>query len=636
VRVLRVSSVLLTVLASSGRAQETGLAPVTLSTPALAAIDDSAHAAFRRFVWDWRRIHRASGNTRDPGRDGGRRRTWWPPHSRWMVAAACASHPIVMEQPGHRDALRWRFRTFAPESGLIGACPTALTAPVQDVVADGTADGQLLPVYRPLARTVRSTLLTALSTLDRAASHRSELVSGLRVLMLLEQGQTEDAAEVSRACAAPRDWCETLQRFAALRNLPIGADAPWDFDAHAARQWWLADPLWIAPGNERRAASFVRTIELKIRRRMGLDEYYNWDPRVRGQALAAAVEHYGLPDYQWAMGSHFDRLMWWHLTKYPPARSIAPFTSMEYFRDRVALVPPDSVLSNPFAGIPWSVVPPADPEVLWYPQESMRLPFGLDELPGQLALFRRDESAVVAAAVELPPHAHEAPQRTVRLVASTGPDTIREVASQPLGTLAVLALHGSVPFAQAVLGVEYLPDTTLSAAAGRLRLGLTMPPALHVHDALPALSTPVLLRDDVGGAQPLRHDADAFAALAPTRTVRSGTPLVLYWESYGVPLDSTVTHGVWVQRTDRQGTIMRIGIRLNLRPDANTPIAVSWPDAGLGARAIAIPSRHTTVVGRSMSVQTTGLAPGRYRVGVSIARDDRVILLTSTDVQITP
>ncbi len=619
----------------------------------LGVIEDSAHAAFRRFVWDWMRIHRASENARNAGANEGvsrvhddvanadpsrgRKRSWWGNAPPWMFAATCkdsAAHSMVL---GYTSALTYRFRRFSPASGLIGACPTALVSPVPEVVADGTADGQLLPRYRALARSVREGLLVSLASLDSASSHRSALVSGLRVLMLLEQGRREAAATAAATCAASVEWCRTLRHFVALRHLPLGADAPWEDDPRGDRLWWLSDPLWSAPGNERRAAAFVRRTELRIRRGMGIDEYYDWDPSVRGAALAAAVEHYGFPDYQWSLGSHFDRIMWRSVLSGPPVRgSIAPFKSMEYFDDRVALMPPEHVLASPFSGQPWSVTPSGSSGSPWRPQESMRLPFALDELPGQVALFRRDTAAVVATAVRLPPHAAEVPGRPVRLLASPGPNLMHDVVAAPLGAGSVLTLHGPLPFAHAVIGVEYPPDTALGAAAGRLRLGLTAPPPLHVGDSLPAIATPVLLREDVGGELPLRGDTDAFVSMAPERTLRRGAPLTLYWETYGVPTDTSVEHGVWMQRTDRQRTLVRLGIRLNLRADPNTPVAVFWSEQGLGARAIAIPSRHTTVVGRSMTVQTSHLVPGRYVIGVSVSRDDTVTLLATTDVVITP
>ncbi len=635
-RMLGAVGVMLAVLAINIEAQPTDRAPATLSPTALAAIDDSAHAAFRRFVWDWRRIHRASENARDVARDGGRRRTWWPPHSPWMVAAACTSREVAMLQPGHRESLHWRIQRFEPASGLIGACPSNLVAPVDEVRADGSADGQLLPRYRRLAQSIRADLLRALHALDASAQHQAALVSSLLVLMELDQEDPEAAQDVAMRCGVSASWCALLRRFAILRGRPVGADAPWETDSHDGWQWWLSDPLWTAVGNERRAENFVRRTELAIRRPMSFDEFYNWDPRVRGEAIAAAIERYGMPDYQWAMGSHHDKIMWADFVHGPPVRSITPFLSMEYFRDRVALVPPDSVLARPFAGIPWSVVPPADDAIPWRPRESMRLPFGLVELPGRVALFRRDSVAMVATAVAVPATAREAPQRLVRLLASPAPEQLDTLASRPLGSDRVLALHGAVSDSAAVIGIEYLPDTVLGSAAGRLRLGLTMPRPLHKTDSLPALAPPVLLRADVGGSLPLRRDSDAFAALAPSHEVRRGDPLVLYWETYGVPADSTVTHGVWLQRTDRPGLLVRLGVRFALRPDANAPVAVSWTEQGLGARAVAIPSVHTTAIGRSMQVQTTQLPPGRYVLGVSVSRAERVILVATTDVQITP
>jgi hypothetical protein len=93
---------------------------------------------------------------------------------------------------------------------------------------------------------------------------------------------------------------------------------------------------------------------------------------------------------------------------------------------------------------------------------------------------------------------------------------------------------------------------------------------------------------------------------------------------------------VWLQRIDRPSTLVRLGVRLNLRADLNTPVAVLWTEERLSARAIEIPSSHTTVVGRTIAIETASLPPGRYAVGVAMARGGAVDLVAETDVIIRP
>lgn len=67
------------------------------------------------------------------------------------------------------------------------------------------------------------------------------------------------------------------------------------------RLWWLSDPLWSEPGNERRAEQFARKVLVTILAPLGMDERQHWVPEKGGEAVAESLLRYGWPtQFYWA------------------------------------------------------------------------------------------------------------------------------------------------------------------------------------------------------------------------------------------------------------------------------------------------------------------------------------------------
>jgi hypothetical protein len=130
------------------------------------------------------------------------------------------------------------------------------------------------------------------------------LVTGQRIHYLVDAGDLVGAVRVATACRPTRDsraWCLELQAYAHARNRePVVAEALFDtllaadpdvrcrlgdpsrlFDEsnmqHDAppcksakraplenRLWWLSDPSWLVPGNDRRVEHLARKVEVDL------------------------------------------------------------------------------------------------------------------------------------------------------------------------------------------------------------------------------------------------------------------------------------------------------------------------------------------------------------------------------------
>jgi hypothetical protein len=77
-------------------------------------------------------------------------------------------------------------------------------------------------------------------------------------------------------------------------------------DSLSARFWWLGDPLWMVPGNDRRTEQFMRVATLALRTAVERDERFHWSPKVGGDARRELVLRYGWPSYAYWGGVGVD------------------------------------------------------------------------------------------------------------------------------------------------------------------------------------------------------------------------------------------------------------------------------------------------------------------------------------------
>jgi len=636
--------------------------PSTGADTRLAIIEDSADAAIRRYAASWQRLYRLSENARDQADSRYRYRNAFVPRP-WMAAVFC-----------YQQGFDVRYDTVRSIAGRIGGaderaavCPTWLINTVELGPDRGTIDSYLIPQLRAEARATRAALLDRLRVLDSVAAGRVERVHAFRVLMLVEQRDTVLARSVASGCVGGTAWCQDWQDYV-LHRVGAGADrplfqrarptpplssldsatsahlvrlSPQERDAFEARLWWLADPLWIESGNQRRAEEFARRLEVGARQAQRFDERFDWRASVRGDAVATTLLRFGMPDYAWWWGEFWDRprprlLSSTRPALGPPKPSNGLQTSFEYLRDRVALVPPLASVLDPFSAPEWKIH--ADPAIAddpWWPHEHMRLSYPLRQLPAQVGLLRRHHQTLAVVGAQLPAAAGPPEPVDVHLVYSRAPDSIVVSAQRTAFPGSVVAMRGPIEADSVMIGLEHLAHAPSQRPAGRLRVGVVAPQPLSVLTGTDvAVSGPLLLIDDVGGRLPLTNEGDALDAVAPTATVVAGSPMTIYWESYGVSPEQAATHAVWLERTSDQGALRRLGIRLSIATDLNTPVAVQWDEERMGARAVAIVDGAVPVIGRTLTLETSGMQSGIYVLSVAIARPGGVPVRSSREIRV--
>jgi hypothetical protein len=545
-----------------------------------------------------------------------------------------------------------------------------LIKPVSVGEDTGTADSYIIPPLVADARSARAALLSRLRALDSAAMGRSELVHSFRVLMHVEQREAALAREVAASCSDAMPWCTEWRDFVAIRldgdagrptdkRWPLGDTlsvasssldsltlahvhtlSPAARAAFLARLWWLADPLWILAGNERRAEEFARRLDTRARLTQRYDDRYDWRLSMRGAAIAATIMRYGMPDYAWWEGEKWEQPRpinfrgRYDMSEPRPGNGLQ--TTFEYFRDRVGLMPSLTSVLEPFTTPAWKIhSDPAVAEDTWWPQEHMRLPYPLRQLTGQVGMLRRHEQIVAVVGAQLPPAGGAPEPVEVHLVYSRGPDSVAAVAKRTAFPGSAVAMHGPVGRDSVMIGLEHLAHAPSKLPAGRLRVGAVPPTTLSALAAgVFAVSEPLILLDDIGGRIPLTTVLDALDAVAPSTEVKAGAPLTIYWESYGIAPDQAVTHAVWLERLTDQGALRRLGIRLNIAADLNTPVAVQWDEERVGPRAVPITDGPVPIVGRTITLNTEGLSAGVYRLSVAIARAGAEPVLASREIRV--
>jgi hypothetical protein len=363
---------------------------------------------------------------------------------------------------------------------------------------------------------------------------------------------------------------------AAYARIPCSAR-----DSVERRFWWLADPLYLVPGNDRRTEHYARLVLDALQRRAESGFGLSW-----GDDLRELLLRYG-----WPAGWEQD----WRRTDV-----LAGATVVSHHRPGArALAPSPPALAHPtaFASAAWPLDPP-------YARSSHLPPYAdaFDALEHQIAVFRRGDSAIVVAGYDaadsLPAGAAveaalvlAADERTTPLVARAASAGARGVAI------------ATVPAVPLLMSLEALAPSERRAARARYGLPLTsLAPGTF------AISDLLLLRP--GDSLP-----DSLAAAVPDALgaprVRSGERIGVYWEVYGAgpdgePLSVTVTlvreGKSWLRRTIEWAGLAR---------DQSRRARLEWSEE---------PRSRGTVLPRSVALDLADVAPGDYRLVVEARR----------------
>ncbi|HEX8695338.1 MAG TPA: hypothetical protein VF746_23200 [Longimicrobium sp.] len=470
----------------------------------------------------------------------------------------------------------------------------------------------------PEKEAVRSGRAELVARLDEAAARipGDGWVAGQRVRYLVQAGRASDAARAARECRAARWWCRALEGYAlhaageygradsaftaALEAMPEAERREWtdfgpvlpDGDARDLRRmdpaaraaavrrlWWLADPLWTLPGNDRKTEHFSRLMVDRFQDRAREVDGIPW-----GDDLREIYLRFGEP-----VG--WERIRTPHMTAGRPQVVIhhAPHGSEFFPRLEQVRQPAGARVDD------WLDDDPRRTRTAYLP----RAVRSLDGLPHQAAVFRRGDSVLVVAAFEmehdsLPP----APELEAGLVLQ------RDEAAEPrIARTRVSGRRGVVrlgaPQEEAMLSLEALERTSRRAARARYGVDLRRPAAPGL-----ALSDVLLLADSA--ARPASLDEAAPLARGTTRFA-PGERLGLFWEVYGLdPRADTLTLAVALSRRG-VGGLRRTAERLGLARAA-TPVRMRWSEeVEAGA-----------VLPRSLAIALPDVPDGDYVIEVSV------------------
>jgi hypothetical protein len=496
---------------------------------------------------------------------------------------------------------------------------------------DGDSKWQPPPEPKPVTA-ARSVLIARLDT-AAAVIPGDWWVAGQRVRYLVEGEKVDEAVAAARACRS-RDpgWCDALLGYAlhvsgeyiradsafgaALASMPARERERWtdltplldpadtrayrrlqgaERAAFEARYWWLADPMYMLPGNDRRTEHFSRHVLDRLQERARQTEGISW-----GSDLRELLIRYGWPAgwerirprnpglngaglvTQYTSGSrHFDPPLR-HVRQ--PLRIAADDWDLNARRARTGYAP---AYATP-----------------------------IDELDYQLSRFRRGDSVVVLAALMLKPDSlgvrHAADAAVVFWSAEDAPPRV---------------LHGRAEETPARFAATLPAGTTLVSLealardekrAGRIRFALPLePPPVHGLSA-----SDLLLLENV---EPLPVDLEeAVLHLRTTHEARSGERLTLFFELYGLSAsDLPVAIGVNLI-DDNAGWLRRTAVRAGIMGH-RTPLAVRWQEA---------PQTPGPVYARSLVVELPELAAGNYNLELTITPRGREALVAQRRISI--
>lgn len=412
-------------------------------------------------------------------------------------------------------------------------------------------------------------------------------IIGQRIRYLTESHDTS-AVSVARACRATRWWCDALLGLAlhvggdflaadsaysrALDGMPSPTRCHWmnlapllDDDIRGTykklpcsqreaidmRIWWVADPLYMIPGNERRTEHYSRVLHTALETDAANTYGSSW-----GGDLAELIVRFGWAE-KWTQEPS--------QSMFPTAKAnISGHEREPGYHFFLTQPPPDSLALITDSVFDIYQFPPREQYAPTYTK-------GFVRLDAQVARFRRGDSTRIVAAYDVSTDTIFGKVRFAAAVVASGDEAITpamtEVDTSPVKNV----LTVSTPWKSQIIGVELLAKD--STAAARWRSGFAEIPLdsgrISVSDLL-----------FVDGAPSLPNDLDEAITRAHGGTkFQHDQKIGLFWELYGrTPADSALPISLTITPVD-ESLLRRTFRALRIAPKLS-PINIRWRENG--------------------------------------------------------
>ena len=432
----------------------------------------------------------------------------------------------------------------------------------------------------------RAELLRDLSKLA-AALPGDDWIAGQRIRYLVEAHDTS-VVSVARDCKATKWRCDALLGLAlhvtgdyvgadsafgrALEGMPTAFHCHWinvsplldddirkpyhkmscpQREAADIRIWWVADPLFMVPGNERRTEHFARVLHTDLLQQSANTYGESW-----GGDLAELLLRFGWAETWTQQPSP---------SMYPgSAATITGHEREPGFHFFLTQPPPDSTGEIVDSLFDIYQFPPREQYAPAYAKVFVRL-------DAQVARFRRGDSTMIVAAYDVAGDSIFGKAKFNAAVAASFEETLAPTVSivkdAPLKGVMTL----SSPWKTQLIGVELLASD--SSGAARWRSGF---------DEIPLDSARISVSDllFVDGAPSLPGDlAEAVTRAHGGTKFRRNQKIGLYWELYGkAPADSALPISLTISPIE-EGFLKRAFRAMRIAPKA-TPLNIRWQENG--------------------------------------------------------
>jgi hypothetical protein len=455
-----------------------------------------------------------------------------------------------------------------------------------------------------------------LAELRRASEQlpSDEWVLGQRVSYQLDAGRSDDALVTARGCVRPDWWCDALaglvhheraetpdaeRRFAAaLERMPPDERRRWSdagpvLSQPEARElerfgparrdsilrvlWWLADPLWMRPGNDRRTEQYARLVRARIADGARTPEGVRW-----GRDMEELLLRFG-----WPAG-------WERRASGGLERRVQVVTHRAAFGRE--LIPPLAHASEPWRLPPegWEMTPRVP--VTEYAPVYARIDGAVDH---QLAVFPDGDSVTIAAVFSFT-HDSVMPDATTQAALVMGmPGWTAMDSSSAMARRAVRSVR--VPKRDLVASLEVMVSGS-PARAARARFGA---PLARRDSSAIVLSDPVLI---AANAAPLSRAHAVDHMLLPREASRADS-VGVYFEARRLAPDVPVRIQVMLV-PEPGGSLRRLGESLGL-VSPRSAVRLEWEE----------PPPADGALTRAVTLGFAGVPQGEYVLHLIVRQD---------------